>query len=90
VYFILVSYMCQYQDTAGTWHQFDTPPSTSKYNANSSGTGYYTVRPCDSLPSGNWYVRGQADGYWKTCDTCQHNTYSPPKIYTTKFQITCG
>jgi hypothetical protein len=64
-----VSYVCQYKDTSGVWHDFEAAPASTSSNASSTGTHTYSDNPCVSsdgganLPNGTWDLRGQADGW---------------------------
>lgn len=68
--FILVSAVCQYRDTAGGWHDFETAPANSATNAATVSVSY-TDNPCigsdggANLAAGNWKIRGQADGRYE-------------------------
>lgn len=63
-----VSYICQYKDGAGNWHDFESAPSSSN-SGSSTGTHTYSDNPCVSsdgganLSAGTWDLRGQADGW---------------------------
>lgn len=64
-----VSYICQYKDNGGTWHDFEAAKAHTESNASSTGTFVYTDNPCAggdgglNLPGGNWNIRAQADGW---------------------------
>lgn len=65
-----VSWMCQFRDSAGVWHDFSTAPSATVSNASTTGTkGPYVDNPCVSsdggrnLSVGDYPIRGQADGW---------------------------
>lgn len=65
--FLLVSYICQWRDGSGNWHDFFTAPATD-CGAGCRDTGvFYTnkIYPCNYLPAGNWRIRAQADGLWR-------------------------
>jgi hypothetical protein len=64
--FLLVSWTCQYKDKlSGAWIDMFTAPAWSDITKDTLWH-YTSVNPCSYVPNkGDWYVRGQADGYWE-------------------------
>lgn len=73
--FILVSAVCQYRDNNMVWHDFVVAPANDATNASSVSVSF-TDNPCTSpglnLPSGNWKIRGQADGRYEQPSGTDH------------------
>ena len=68
---VLVSYVCQYRDSAKVWHDFYTAPANYCTNC-TDVQGADELYPCNYLARGTWYVRGQADGYWQDASGTKH------------------
>jgi hypothetical protein len=75
---VLVSAICQYRDSMGGWHDFESAPANSCTNCVSTSVTYQD-NPCVStdgganLPAGTWAIRGQADGYWVDGSGARHD-----------------
>lgn len=74
--YLLVSYVCQWRDGAGSWHDFfDNPPASDCDNGCRDTGVSYTRRwyPCFDLPPGDWRIRAQADGFWRESNGQRHD-----------------
>lgn len=84
-----VSYVCQYQDGAGAWHDVNPPAGATVCDDQNTCSGSETINCSnDGLPAGTWVFRGQADGWHVHYNGTRHDFPGTDVTSTTK-SYTC-
>ena len=91
-YVVLVSYICQYRWN-GQWWDFEHPDNNRDVDGFVGGN--YTDNPCGgvdggaNLPSGDWKIRAQGDGWTTWSDGETHQFGAPLATSATYYEAHC-
>lgn len=84
-----VSFVCQYRDSAGAWHDVNPPAPANICRDQNTCSGSETITCSnDGLPAGTWVFRGQADGWHVHYNGNRHDFPGTAVTSTTK-SYTC-